>query len=266
MRNGPSLRGVGGAGVGPAESRARRPCIGICAARERARWSFWEQDAVLVAGTYVDAAARAGGLPLGLVSEEGLTPLEAGTLVDRIEGLLLIGGADVDPGSYGASHTPRTERTVQMRDRFELALVREALARDIPVLGICRGLQILNVATGGTLYQHLADEGFGEHRPAPGRLDRATAHRVEVTPGTLAAGAGSLRGTVNSHHHQGIARIGDGGCVTVRSLDGAIEAMEWPSYRYALGVQWHPEALERSTTIADFVDAAALSATVGAQL
>jgi putative glutamine amidotransferase len=147
-----------------------------------------------------------------------------------------------------------------VRDRFELALVREALEGDIPVLGICRGLQILNAAAGGTLHQHLTDEGFAEHRPAPGRLDDPTQHEVEVEPESIVArGARSLRQTVNSHHHQGIARLGDGGRVTARSIpDGVVEAVEWPSQRYAVGVQWHPEAMELSTTIAGFVEAAAL--------
>lgn len=134
------------------------------------------------------------------------------------------------------------------------------------MLGICRGLHILNVAKGGTLHQHLADEGFSEHRPAPGRLDGATAHGVDITPGTLASGAGTLRATVNSHHHQGIARVGDGGRATARSLDGAIEVIEWPSHCYALGVQWHPETLDLSATIVDFVDTAAISSAAGATL
>jgi putative glutamine amidotransferase len=251
MQNGPTLQ---------------PPCIGVCAAREPARWSFWDQDAAIVAGTYLEAVRRAGGVSLGLLPAD-LAPSEVEALVDRIDGLLLIGGADLDPASYGADRSPRTERTVPLRDRFELALVRAALARDIPVLAICRGLHVLNVAAGGTLHQHLGDEGYAEHRPAPGRLDGATSHGVEIEPGSLAADAvASLRTTVNSHHHQGVDRVGEGGRVTARSLpDGAIEAIEWPSQRYALGVQWHPEALELSATVAHFVAAAATAgAAVGA--
>ncbi len=240
---------------------AARPVIGICAAIEPARWSFWNQDAALVAETYSRAVRRAGGLPIGLLPEE-LAPADVEALVDRVDGLLLIGGADLDPATYGAVPSPRTEATVPLRDRFELALVRAALARDLPVLGICRGLQILNVAAGGTLHQHLLDEGFAEHRRAPGRLDEPTRHEVELAPDShVAAAARRLRETVNSHHHQGVARVGDGGRVTARSVpDGVIEAIEWPSQRYAVGVQWHPEAMELSTTIAAFVQAAAVPA------
>lgn len=236
-----------------------RPLIGICSALEPAHWSFWHQDAVLVAHSYAKAVRAAGGIPIALVPEE-LDVLDARTLVDRIDGLLLIGGADVDPGSYGAERSPRTERTFPLRDRFEISLVHEALEDDVPVLGICRGLQILNAAAGGTLHQHLPDEGFAEHRPLPGRLDEPTMHEVELEPGSLlAAAAPALRLRVNSHHHQGVAEVGTGGRVAARSLpDGSIEAIEWPAQRYAVGVQWHPEAMELSTTIAVFVAAAAV--------
>jgi putative glutamine amidotransferase len=233
--------------------------IGICAALEPASWSFWHQDAVLVAHAYAKAVRAAGGIPIALVPEE-LDVLDARTLVDRIDGLLLIGGADVDPGSYGAERSERTERTYPLRDRFETALAHEALEDDVPVLGICRGLQILNVAAGGTLHQHLADEGYADHRPVPGRLDEPTMHEVELEAGSLLAAASpALRLPVNSHHHQGVAEVGTGGRVVARSVpDGVIEAIEWPAQRYALGVQWHPEAMELSTTIAVFVAAAAV--------
>jgi putative glutamine amidotransferase len=236
-----------------------RPMIGICAALEPASWSFWQQEAVLVAHAYAKAVRAAGGIPVALVPEE-LDVLDARTLVDRIDGLLLIGGADVDPATYGAPRSPRTETTCPLRDRFETTLVREALQDDVPVLGICRGLQILNVAAGGTLHQHLADEGYAEHRPLPGRLDEPTMHEVELEPcSLLSAASPALRLPVNSHHHQGIAEVGRGGRAVAHSLpDGVIEGVEWPAQRYALGVQWHPEAMELSTTIAVFVAAAAV--------
>jgi putative glutamine amidotransferase len=235
-----------------------RPVIGICAALEPARWSFWDEDAVLVADRYAKAVRAGGGIPVALVPEE-LDELDVRTLVDRIDGLLLIGGTDVDPMTYGASRSPRTEATSPLRDRHELALVWEALEQDVPVLGICRGLQLLNVAFGGTLCQHLADEGYGEHRPVPGCLEEPSEHEIEVEPGSvLATTLGSLRPRVNSHHHQGIARVGKGAHVAARSVpDGVVEALEWPRQRYVLGVQWHPEAMELSTTIAGFVAAAA---------
>lgn len=264
MQNVPTNGLAGDAAATPAH--AARPVIGICAAPEPARWSFWDQEASLIADTYLRAVRDGGGLPLGLLPIEPDADVVA-ALLDRVDGLLLIGGADVDPSYYGVESSPLTERTVPLRDRFELALARGALERDLPVLGICRGLQILNIATGGTLHQHLLDEGFAEHRPAPGRLDGPTLHAVELEPGTrVAAAMGELRQTVNSHHHQGVAAVGEGGRVTARSLpDGVVEAIEWPTRQYAVGVQWHPEAMDLDTTIAGLVAAAAPHAARTAQ-
>lgn len=239
-------------------SEPRRPVIGICAARERAAWSFWDQDAALVAGTYLAAVRHGGGLPVGL-APEALSAADVETLIGRVDGLLLIGGADLDPACYGQERSPRTEATYRERDEFELALVRAAFAAEVPVLGICRGLQILNVATGGNLHQHLADAGFDEHRRAPGSLGEDTHHEVEVEPGSLLARATRTeRETVNSHHHQGVDAVGEGSRVVARSLpDGVVEAIEWPHLRHALGVQWHPETLELDRTVAALVTAAA---------
>ncbi|ORV88590.1 gamma-glutamyl-gamma-aminobutyrate hydrolase family protein [Mycolicibacterium iranicum] len=236
------------------------PIIGICAAYENAAWSFWNQPAAIVSSTYLNKVREAGGLAIGLIPDPSVVA-DPRLLLDRIDGLLLIGGADLEPGTYGQTKTDRTEGTAPARDAFEIALAAEALAMDLPVLGICRGLQILNVAAGGTLHQHLLDEGYEEHRRSPGRLDHPTYHDVVVTPGTLAAsitGAGTSH--VNSHHHQGIARIGDGASVTARSLpDDLPEALEWRGCRYVLGVQWHPEAVELEHALTDFVAAAAAS-------
>lgn len=235
----------------------RRPFIGVCAAWERAAWSFWDQPAAVVAGTYLGAVRRAGGTPVVLTPE----PLEGAQVESYgawLDGLLLIGGADLDPASYGQPAAERTEATVPLRDEFEIALARAAFAWDLPVLGICRGLQILDVATGGTLHQHVTDAGFAEHRPVPGNLGESTFHTVEVEPGSSLSANGRRQITVNSHHHQGIDRVGEGGRVVARSLpDQLVEAIEWPRQRYALGVQWHPEELGLDTTIADLVTAAA---------
>jgi len=243
--------------MGGSELR-RRPPIGICAAWNRAAWSFGDQDAALVAATYLDSVRRGGGLPI-MLAPEPLDEADVGTLIARVEGLLLIGGADLDPAVYGQEASERTEETTPMRDEFELALARAAFASDVPVLGICRGLQILNVATGGSLHQHLADAGFGEHRALPGSLGETTMHRVEIEPGSLlAAASGPGLEMVNSHHHQGVDRVGEGGWVVARSLpDQLVEAIQWPRQRHALGVQWHPEAMELDTTIAGLVAAAA---------
>jgi putative glutamine amidotransferase len=240
------------------KSTAARPrlAIGICAAAERAAWSFWDQDAALVADTYLDCVRRAGGLPL-MLPPEPLSASDVEALIARIDGLLLIGGADLDPASYGQVPTARTEATYPVRDEFELALVRAALAADLPVLGVCRGLQVMNAATGGTLHQHLTDAGFAEHRALPGSLGEPTMHPLAVEPGSLPPSAAPVPGRVNSHHHQGIDRVGQGGKVVARSLpDRLVEAVQWPAHRFALGVQWHPEALEKDATIGGLVAAA----------
>lgn len=184
---------------------------------------------------------------------------EAETLLDRIDGLLLIGGRDLESESYGAAPTERMESTSPLRDQFELALARAALDRGVPVLGICRGLQILNVARGGTLHQHLLDAGFADHRQAPGRLDEPSMHEIEIEPGSrLHEACGGIGATtVNSHHHQGVDKVAAGATVTARSLpDQSVEALEWQDHPYALGVQWHPEALAEDPVFRAFVEAA----------
>lgn len=234
------------------------PIIGICAAFEIAQWGFWKQEAAIIPSTYLNKIRSAGGMPIGLIPDERAAQ-DPAMLIDRLDGLLLIGGVDVEPEFYGEAKSERTEATEPRRDRFELSLVRMAMEQDIPILGVCRGMQILNVAMGGTLHQHLADAGFAEHRRSPGRLDSATFHEIEVQSGThVASLSGSGVQTVNSHHHQGVDRLGKGAVVTARSLpDQLPEALEWPDRRYVLGVQWHPEAIELEHALTDFVNNAA---------
>jgi len=237
------------------------PVIGLCAAYEEARWGFWAQRAAIVPDTYLGKVRAAGGVPLGLIPDARATG-HPELLLDRIDGLLLIGGVDVEPETYGGVRTERTEATVPERDAFELALARAALARDLPVLGICRGMQILNVAAGGTLHEHLLDAGFGEHRPVPGKLDQTTFHEIDVVPDTHAAAlSGGGVQLVNSHHHQGVAAVGTDAVVTAWSIpDRVPEAIEFPSRRYALGVQWHPEADQLHHALTGFVTVAARTA------
>jgi putative glutamine amidotransferase len=180
-------------------------------------------------------------------------------LLDRIDGLMLAGGADIDPSTYGATRDPATVSTVPERDAFELALTRRALERDMPFLGICRGMQLMNIAAGGTLIQHLPDShGHEEHRRVSGTFDGAD-HDVRLQAGSLAArAAGEELHATKSHHHQGVDAVGDGLVVTGWStLDELPEAIEQPQRRFALGVQWHPEADETSRLIGALVEEAA---------
>ncbi len=235
-----------------------RPVIGICTPLERVRFAVWDVDAFVLARSYVDAVHRAGGLALLLAPDAQLVA-EPDELLDLLDGLMLAGGADIDPASYGAQPHPATVGSVPERDAFEIALARRALERDLPLLGICRGLQVMNIAGGGTLHQHLPELlGHEEHRRVLGTFDGSD-HRVRLEDGSLAArAAGELRHATKSHHHQGIDRLGDGLRVTGwAEMDDFPEAIEAPDRRFALGVQWHPEADEQSRLIAALVEEAA---------
>jgi putative glutamine amidotransferase len=235
-----------------------RPVIGICAAIERASWGVWNVEALLVPRSYARAVERAGGVSLVLVPEQASTE-EPDLVLDLVDGLILAGGSDMDPATYGAEPHPETGAPARDRDDFEIALAARAIERDIPLLGICRGMQVMNVARGGTLQQHLPETvGHGDHRRVAGSFDGAD-HDVRLQEGSLAERAAGepLHGTL-SHHHQGVERIGTGLAVTGWSvLDDLPEAIEVPDRRYALGVQWHPEADERSRLVASLVAEAA---------
>jgi putative glutamine amidotransferase len=236
---------------------SRRPVIGICAALERARWSHWDQQAVLLPLSYVDAVQRAGGLAL-LIPPDSLLEESPDEVLDVLDGLVLAGGADIDPSAYGEDAHPETGGTVPARDASEIALARRALERDIPLLGICRGMQLMNVAAGGTLRQHLPDDfGHHDHRRVKGSFDGAD-HDVRLQPGSLAArAAGEELHATKSHHHQGVRDVGEGFEVSGWSvLDELAEAIERPGNRFALGVQWHPEVDERSRLLAALVEEA----------
>jgi putative glutamine amidotransferase len=231
-----------------------RPIIGICTPLERARWGAWDQDAFLLPRSYVDAVHRAGAMALLLAPDPALVE-EPDEVLDHIDGLMLAGGADIDPTAYGAYPHPATIGSIPERDAFEVALVRRALERDMPLLGICRGMQVMNIARGGTLHQHLPElVGHEHHRRVLGSFDGAD-HDVRLAPGSLAArAAGEELHAAKSHHHQGVDRLGDGLLVTGwAEVDELAEALEVEGNRFALGVQWHPEADERSRLIAALV-------------
>jgi putative glutamine amidotransferase len=234
-----------------------RPVIGICSATERARWSVWDQEALITPRGYVDAVQRAGGMVVLLPPDERAQD-DPDEVLDLIDGLILGGGTDIDPAYYGAARHTETTHTTPRRDRFEIALARRAIERELPLLGICRGMQLLNVACGGTLLQHLPEShGHHEHRRTPGTFDGAD-HDVRLAAGSLAARiAGEELHSTKSHHHQGIDRLGEGLEVSGWStLDDLPEAIEMPGGGFALGVQWHPEADETSPMIAALVEEA----------
>jgi len=213
-----------------------RPVIGITTYAQEASWGVWRAPAALIPLDYVYAVERAGGRPVLIPpSEEGVEET-----LDALDGIVFSGGADVDPTTYGADRHPETDAPQARRDAGEMALLRAALERDVPTLAVCRGVQLLNVARGGDLVQHLPDElGHDAHREMPGTFSE---HSVEVKEGTrLAAVLGGGSG-VTSHHHQGLGRVGDGLVETAWAHDGTLEAVEDPSRRFLVGVQWHPEA------------------------
>jgi putative glutamine amidotransferase len=236
---------------------SRRPRIGLCTALERARWTVWDQEAYLLSRSYADALREAGGIAMMIPPDPGLVD-RPDDVLDALDGLILAGGADIDPGSYGAERHRCTINTRPERDVVEIALARRALERDMPLLGICRGMQLLNVALGGSLIQHLPDDfGHGDHRRSLGSFDNAD-HDVRLAPGSLAArAAGETVHATKSHHHQGVAELGEGLVESGWSvLDELVEAIELPGRAYALGVQWHPEVDPRSSVVRSLVAAA----------
>jgi putative glutamine amidotransferase len=211
-----------------------KPVVGITTYLTRAAWGAWDLDAALVPAAYVRAVVSAGGVPLlvppGASAEETL---------DAVDGLVFSGGSDLDPELYGEVAHPETDGVVRERDDFELELMRAALARDLPLLAICRGSQVLNVALGGDLEQHVPDRVAADtHKQTPGVF---ADHDVEVRGGTKLASIVGDRADVKSHHHQGYGALGEGLRESARAADGTVEALEDPTRRFTVGVLWHPE-------------------------
>jgi putative glutamine amidotransferase len=214
------------------------PLVGITTYVEPARWGAWELDAALIPFAYVQAVERAGARPL-LVPPSGDAVEET---LDALDGLLLSGGNDVDPDTYGAEAHPETNGVRPERDRAELALLEGALARDMPVLAVCRGFQMLNVARGGDLVQHLPEVvGDDKHREVLGTFSE---HPVRIENGSKLGGLLGDRAPVRSSHHQGVGTVGRGLREVAWADDGTVEALEDPERRFALGVLWHPEVGE----------------------
>ena len=213
-----------------------KPLIGITTYVVPAKWSYWDQEAALVPAAYVEAVQQAGGRALLVPPAEDAVD----ETLDGLDGLVFSGGSDLDPELYGQEAHQKTFGTVRKRDEAELSLLTAALKRDMPVLAICRGSQVLNVARGGDLVQHLPEVvGDEKHKHNPGGV--FTDHDVDLVPGSRVHSLLGERTPVKSHHHQGFGRLGEGLQESARADDGTIEAVEDPSQRFAVGVLWHPE-------------------------
>jgi putative glutamine amidotransferase len=234
------------------------PVIGISAYSQRARWGNWDLPAILLPRRYTDMVANAGGIPVLLPP----TPAVAGAL-PRLDGLVLSGGGDIDPARYGATRDPECGQANPERDDAELELCNAAITAGLPLLGICRGLQVINVALGGTLYQHLpALVGHDGHSPESAGYGT---HKVSIAPGSrLASVLQVSEAAVPTHHHQSIDRLGAGLVATAWTDDGVIEAAEFAAERdpagegtpFMIAVQWHPEAGHDASLFAALVVAA----------
>jgi gamma-glutamyl-gamma-aminobutyrate hydrolase PuuD len=227
-----------------------RPVVGITTYVEPAKWGQWDLPAALIPFSYVRAVESAGGRPLLVPpSDDGVEET-----LDALDGILFSGGSDVDPGTYSAEPHPATAGVRADRDRAELALLQAALARDMPVLAVCRGSQVLNVARGGDLVQHLP-EVIGDERHKE-RLGEFSDHEVAVSGESRLGALLGERTPVKSSHHQGFGRVGDGLVATAWADDGTVEAVEDPSRRFALGVLWHPEEGEDAALFRALVEEA----------
>jgi putative glutamine amidotransferase len=216
-----------------------RPTIGVTSYWANAAMAHWVTDAVLVSQGYVEGIRLAGGRALVLPADP-LWASEPDDVLDLLDGLVVVGGDDIAPETFGAQRHPATGPQHERRDSVELGLLSRALDRDIPVLGICRGMQLINVVRGGTLDQHLADTiDVTPHRASDRTMGR---HDVVTAVGTTAAAILGERVAVHSHHHQGVATLGTGLIASAHAPDGVIEAIEDPALRFCLGVLWHPDA------------------------
>jgi putative glutamine amidotransferase len=230
--------------------RAMRPLVGVTTYLTHAKWGVWDAETALVPATYVAALERAGGRPVLIPPSEDAIE----ETLEALHGLVLPGGTDIAPELYGQEAHPETYGVVSERDRSELSLLNGALERDMPVLAICRGSQILNVARGGDLVQHLPEiVGHDRHKEAPGVFGD---HDVRIDAGSRLGTLVGEHAPIKSHHHQGFGRLGEGLREVAWADDGTVEAVEDPERRFLFGVLWHPEAGEDDALFTGLVDAA----------
>jgi putative glutamine amidotransferase len=212
-----------------------KPIIGITTYAEQARWGVWDAPTALTPMSYVNAIQQAGGRPLLVPPADDAIE----ETLDAVDGLLFSGGSDIDPSFYGAEPHPSVNGTRPDRDRAELALMQAALARELPVLAVCRGMEVMNVARGGDIVQHLPDVlGHEHHKHTPGVFGD---HEVDLEAKSRLGSLLGDRAPVKSHHHQGVGRVGEGLAEVAWADDGTVEGLEDPTRPFALGVLWHPE-------------------------
>lgn len=222
------------------------PLVGISTYQEAGtRWRAWEVEAALLPVQYPRLVQRAGGLAVMLPPD---APERAAEVVARLDALVISGGLDVDPSLYGATPDPRTDTPDPQRDAWELALIRAALAARVPLLGICRGLQLLNVALGGTLIQHIDGHVL--------RVGTFGNHDITPVPGTTYAKIAPTPLSVPTHHHQAVDRLAPGMTASAYAADGTVEAIELTGGSWTLGVQWHPEMADDLRVMRALVEAA----------
>jgi putative glutamine amidotransferase len=227
-----------------------RPLIGITTYVTGARWGVWDAEAALVPANYVRAIEQAGGRPLLVPPSDDAVD----ETIDALHGLVLPGGADLEPQLYGQEPHEETYGVVPERDRAELTLLQAALERELPVLAICRGSQVLNVARGGDLVQHLPEVvGHERHKVQAGVF---ADHDVRIDSGSRLGDLVGAHAPIKSHHHQGIGRVGSGLREVAWADDGTVEAVEDPEAAFVVGVLWHPEAGEDRALFEALVEAA----------
>ncbi|HEX5143356.1 MAG TPA: gamma-glutamyl-gamma-aminobutyrate hydrolase family protein [Mycobacterium sp.] len=239
-----------------ARGEAVRPILGLTTYLQRAQTGVWDVPASFLPAVYIEGVTRAGGIAT-LLPPQPVDEHIAERVLDGLDGLVITGGRDVDPAAYGHVKDPHTDEPARDRDSWEFALLRGALARRLPVLGICRGAQLLNVALGGTLHQHLPDVVGHTRHQAGNALFTTTA--VRTVSGTRVAALVGGSTEAQCYHHQSIAEVGRGLIVSASDdTDGVIEAVELPGEQFCVAVQWHPEErLDDMRLFAGLVSAAA---------